>query len=428
MKIQTKLGMISIPVMMSVVSVSSAATCAGPCNVTGDNPQLHLIDNVGANTSDWEIEVITESSINSRLQFGVNNVSNSFVIEDDAGNNTLVVDDVDRVGIKTATPAASLHVGGDGGVLLENGVNDYTLWSGATGLWVGTSNNTLDNNSMLKLNIGAPTNSLTLAAGGVGVGTGAPTSTLHVKKANAVLTVEDTNGASAVRQVLKLQNKGPVGFQMRDTDDTAPWDFRTGGGGSFVVANLGTAGPEIFVSKTGLVKMGPNVQNFTLSAAGNLTIPNGSVTATSFISSSSRTVKKDIKEVNASQVMSKLKQLEVPEWRYKDEGVKGRHIGPIAEDFYKLFELGPDDKHVAATDMASIALIAAKELQQKATQANTEIASFKEKIASFKEKNATLLKRLETQAKRLESLEKLVTNIASSEQVITQGEKLALNK
>ena len=57
---------------------------------------------------------------------------------------------------------------------------------------------------------------------------------------------------------------------------------------------------------------------------------------------------------------------------FRSEDTKGRHIGPVAEDFYAMFGLGPDDKHVAATDMASIALIAAKELQKKAEGVNVE--------------------------------------------------------
>jgi len=394
--------------------------------VRSTTPAIRLQDlSVGAGQADIQMNTNTFSIEN-------NTGNDAIVMETNGGanqNNQLYLDSSGNVGIGVSNPGVSLMVGNGGDIVLDATAttNDWAIAAGGDGLKFrqGNGSAAIGGTTAFHLENGSASNSLVIdSTSNIGVGTASPTSTLHVQKVGATMAVQDTNATAGVRQLLKLTNKGAVGFQMRDTTDTAPWDFRTGSGGSFVVANLGTAGPEIFISKSGLVKMGPNVQNFTLSAAGNLTIPNGTATAIAHISSSSREVKKDFSEVNPADVMSKIQKLEMSEWSYKGEiheEASGRHVGPMAEDFYSLFGLGPDDKHVAATDMASIALIAAKELQQKATQANIE-------IASFKEKNAALLKRLEAQAKRLESLEKLVTNLASSEHVITQGEKLAINK
>ncbi|KAG1665680.1 hypothetical protein GQR58_019181 [Nymphon striatum] len=82
------------------------------------------------------------------------------------------------------------------------------------------------------------------------------------------------------------------------------------------------------------------------------------------IEGSSRDIKTDFDAIKSKDFMEKLSQVEVLEWRYKDADKADRHIGPIAEDFYKLFKLGPDNKHISPRDVASIALLAAKELQK----------------------------------------------------------------
>jgi len=73
----------------------------------------------------------------------------------------------------------------------------------------------------------------------------------------------------------------------------------------------------------------------------------------------------------------------------------------MAEDFYSLFKLGPDNKHINPNDLASVAIIAAKELQAE-----------NEKLKS-----------------RLESLEKLVTNLAAGDTLLPKnGNKIVLKK
>ena len=59
----------------------------------------------------------------------------------------------------------------------------------------------------------------------------------------------------------------------------------------------------------------------------------------------------------------------------------------MTEDFYVMFNLDPDNKHVAATDMASIA---AKELQKKTEVMNTETQQLRNENTELK-KNVLLL-------------------------------------
>ena len=88
-------------------------------------------------------------------------------------------------------------------------------------------------------------------------------------------------------------------------------------------------------------------------------------------STSSRELKEDFTQLDSKEVLDKLKSLLVCMWRYK--GTNEYHIGPMAEDFYKIFGTGTDDKHLSSSDVSGVALIAIKELIQKIEAQQEEI-------------------------------------------------------
>jgi hypothetical protein len=77
---------------------------------------------------------------------------------------------------------------------------------------------------------------------------------------------------------------------------------------------------------------------------------------------SSRIKKEDFSDVNGLELLQKIQQMPVQKWKYK--GTNEYHIGPVAEDFYKLFGLGTDDKGISTVDPAGIALAAIQEQQR----------------------------------------------------------------
>ena len=126
--------------------------------------------------------------------------------------------------------------------------------------------------------------------------------------------------------------------------------------------------------------------------------------------------------------MEKLAQIKVEEWRYKNADKNDRHISPMAEDFYSLFKLGPDNKHINPNDLASVAIIAAKELQKKSDAANAETTMLKRDNVIQKEQIKALTAINDSLQARLSSLEKLVTNLATgADYVPSVGKKVALN-
>ena len=66
-------------------------------------------------------------------------------------------------------------------------------------------------------------------------------------------------------------------------------------------------------------------------------------------------LKENIQPIEGSQVLSLIRQLPLSRWTYK--GTEGEtHLGPMAQDFYRLFHLGLNDTSISTVDPAGVAL------------------------------------------------------------------------
>lgn len=78
-------------------------------------------------------------------------------------------------------------------------------------------------------------------------------------------------------------------------------------------------------------------------------------------------------DVNSGAVLEKVARLPIQTGAYKnDPGT--RHLGPMAQDFYAAFAIGPDDKHIATVDDSGVAFAAIQGLNQKPEEQRTENA------------------------------------------------------
>lgn len=197
----------------------------------------------------------------------------------------------------------------------------------------------------------------------VGIGVDPPTELLHVKStaggSNTLALVENTVG------------NGRVGSRFKNP--VSSWDFRTDGLGDFIFDESSSAGQEVKIRKNGTVIMGPGGTNkFNLSPTGNLTIT-GTLTE-----GSSRAIKEGFTVMEPSRVLAQVANLEVLGWSYKNQST--RHIGPMAEDFYAAFELGPADNVVAPRDVAGVALLAVQGLHNEVQEKNSQIQQLQSQI------------------------------------------------
>jgi len=111
-----------------------------------------------------------------------------------------------------------------------------------------------------------------------------------------------------------------------------------------------------------------------------------------FNCTSSRTTKENFLLVNGNDVLSKLRGIDVSTWNYIAEGRQVRHMGPMAEDFFKGFGLGTGNTSIGVQDLAGVSLSAIKELDKR----TVEVDQLREQVNQLRQANGDLERRLAT--------------------------------
>jgi trimeric autotransporter adhesin len=126
--------------------------------------------------------------------------------------------------------------------------------------------------------------------------------------------------------------------------------------------------------------------NAALDVGSNSTNGNGAYLTLggTWTNTSSRKKKENFSDINGLELLQKIIQLPVQKWKYKGTGEY--HIGPVAEDFYKLFGLGTDDKGISTVDPAGIALAAIQEQQRMIEKQNKLIEQLQKRIEVLEKK------------------------------------------
>jgi hypothetical protein len=158
-----------------------------------------------------------------------------------------------------------------------------------------------------------------------------------------------------------------------------------------------TANNEFAVRATGGVRFRTNLGGTT-----GCNLPAGSGV---FNCTSSRATKENFLLVKGEDVLSRLRNIPVSTWNYISEGQQVRHMGPMAEDFYKAFALGTGNTSIGVQDLASVSLAAVKALDERTAQLQQKIAEVEQ-----------LRTQLSTLEQRFAALEKLVQTSSNSQQ------------
>lgn len=94
---------------------------------------------------------------------------------------------------------------------------------------------------------------------------------------------------------------------------------------------------------------------------------------------SDRNAKRNIRPVDYPQILEKLNQLDISRWSYTEQDESIEHIGPMAQDFYALFGIGEDDKHISTLDPSGVALSAIKALLERVEVLEKRISELESK-------------------------------------------------
>ncbi|MCG8466231.1 MAG: tail fiber domain-containing protein [Xanthomonadales bacterium] len=299
-----------------------------------NNLRIHF-DDTSASASfpgnDWQL-VANDTDNGGLNRFTIRDSTagrDLFTIEAGGVANALYVDDGNHVGIGTNTPVTSLHAA-DGNTptvrLDQNGTDGFTpqIWDLAgneAGFFVRntTSGSTLP---FRVLAGSAPTNSLVIdASGDIAMGPANASAALHIQ---------------------------------RNSSFTDPW--------------LLLAQPDDGNANT-------DERLVEVDANGNLFV-GGTITQLS-----SRFSKENLIQVASQDILGKLSQLPIWTWNYLHSQDSDRHIGPVAEDFYRQFGFGTSERSVAPADMAGVALAATQALQQEIAQRDAKIATLESRLA-----------------------------------------------
>lgn len=115
-----------------------------------------------------------------------------------------------------------------------------------------------------------------------------------------------------------------------------------------------------------------------------------------WVANSDSNLKTGITVVNHRDVLTKLAEMPVTKWRYKNSSNR-QFLGPMAQDFHAAFGLGADDKGIGTLDADGVLFSAVKGLVE-------ELKSRDEKIGTLQKQNSDLRRDLDEIARRLDQL------------------------
>jgi hypothetical protein len=120
--------------------------------------------------------------------------------------------------------------------------------------------------------------------------------------------------------------------------------------------------------------------------------------------------KENFESLDLDTILAKVMELPVTKWNYKTDP-KTKHIGPMAQDFYKQFGLGGDNKTITPIDPTGISLAAIQGLYKKLKEDEQKIQD----LQSVIDKQQAQQAQIDALTERLNELEKKVngTNAAN---------------
>jgi hypothetical protein len=112
---------------------------------------------------------------------------------------------------------------------------------------------------------------------------------------------------------------------------------------------------------------------------------------------SDKNKKEYITFLNSKSILEKINQLEITRWKYKGttEGDE-YHIGPMAQDFYNLFNVGIDSTSISTIDPAGVSLIGIQELSKRLSFAEETNVTLQKQLQELQKQNAKLEEKLNT--------------------------------
>jgi hypothetical protein len=133
-------------------------------------------------------------------------------------------------------------------------------------------------------------------------------------------------------------------------------------------------------SQVNVVIMEGSSQNpVTMILAGNCPFgdPNNELCP---MAESDRNIKENFVAVDEQEILNKVANLPIEMWNYTDRDHGVRHIGPMAQDFMKAFNVGDSDRHIHMVDANGVNMAAIKALNAKLEEKDEQIQDLQDKL------------------------------------------------
>ena len=298
-------------------------------------------------------------------------------------------------------------------------------------------------------------NSLAITSSGTGVNTSNPEASLHLTSLDSdqpAFLVESNSSDTQTRNMIDVVNNGPMIQQFTDTSTAEPGVFQLQARSDrFSVQQVGNlragfavfedgavrfvanAQPNITVTPTGslnVVGSGPGGGNLNVGLGQNIGQNAGNIFATGNITAqgdvnvggelnvpSDVNIKEGFEEIDAKEILRKVKNLPITRWNYIKDENDTSHVGPMAQDFAAAFELGKSDKHISTIDSDGISLAAIKGLSLIMDEKDTTISAQADEIAELKSE----LSEIKTELReRSESISQLIENFKELKEKVSE--------
>jgi trimeric autotransporter adhesin len=260
-------------------------------------------------------------------------------------------------GVTLNGAAGGVTVNGSSGGVTLNGPGGIYLNGGGSNVQVQANNVSLLGSGGGTATLAAGNGSLTAGTGGVSLTATTPGGVSLTAAAGGVNVAPSTslNFGNMGRQMINLYSSGTnsygIGVQYLDMYFRASGSDRGGfcwfQGGVHSGGNVDPGGGTIMMQLDG---------DSALWVHGNI---NGNVN-----DFSDRNMKENFTPIDPLSVLAKVAALPITGWNFTNEPAV-KHIGPMAQDWYATFNVGPDDKRIAVVDEGGVALAAIQGLNQK---------------------------------------------------------------
>ena len=126
-----------------------------------------------------------------------------------------------------------------------------------------------------------------------------------------------------------------------------------------------------------------------------------------WVNGSSIEFKDDFTALDKKEILNKISSLNISRWHYKGTGNE-YHIGPIAEEFYQLFNVGTDKKYISTVDPAGIALAGIQQLVQENQESKKTVKQLQKNLEMQQVINEKQQKQIDELVKELQIIKEKI--------------------